>query len=175
MFWTILWTLRRPFADPSLTLRISSGLRLRASAQDSVWPSFFVILLFLSFWPWAKRRGRISSQSCHSEPPFLVILRHEVPKNLLSSSFFSLKPAIRDSSGDLPPRNDKKESFWASAKNLLLFFYNRNEFLRFAQDDASGDLPPRNDKKRSHPFASLRTALWGRAPQKVIDFLGTPH
>jgi hypothetical protein len=28
-----------------------------------------------------------------------------------------------------------------------LFFYNRNEFLRFAQDDALGDLPPRNDKK----------------------------
>jgi len=32
------------------------------------------------------------------------------------------------------------------------FFYNRNEFLRFAQDDASGDLPPRNDKK-GHSFA----------------------
>jgi len=32
-------------------------------------------------------------------------------------------------------------------KNPLRFFYNRNEFLRFAQDDASGDLPPRNDKK----------------------------
>jgi len=32
-----------------------------------------------------------------------------VPKNLISSSFFSLKPAIRDSSGDLPPRNDGKE------------------------------------------------------------------
>jgi len=31
-----------PFADPSH--------KLRASAQDSVWPSFFVILLFLSFW-----------------------------------------------------------------------------------------------------------------------------
>jgi len=30
------------FADPSETLRISSGLRLRALAQDSVCPSFIL-------------------------------------------------------------------------------------------------------------------------------------
>ena len=45
--------------------------------------------------------------------------------------------------------------------------------------DSSGDLPPRNDKKEETLRISLglrlRTALRGRAPQKVIDFLGTPR
>jgi len=57
-------------------------------------------------------------------PSYSVILRHEVPKNPLRSSFFSLKPAIRDSSGDLPPRNDKEGVILsvseAKGKNPLL-------------------------------------------------------
>jgi len=33
--------------------------------------------------------------------------------------FFSLKPAIRDSSGDLPPRNDrKKETLWLRLREM---------------------------------------------------------
>ena len=60
---------------------------------------------------------------------FSVILRHKVPKNLILSPNSFL---IRDSSGYLPPRNDKKE----------------------------GD-PSANTsgwQKRGHSFASLRTA-----------------
>jgi len=41
------------------------------------------------------------------------------------------------------------------------FFYNRNEFLSFAQDDASGDLPPRNDRKKESLWLRLRvTNKW---------------
>jgi len=38
----------------------------------------------------------------------ILTLREAKGKNLIRSSFFSLKPAIRDSSGRLAPQNDKE-------------------------------------------------------------------
>jgi hypothetical protein len=144
------------FCDPSLTLRISSGLRLRIMvtekesflhfAQDSVWPSFFVILLFLSFWPWAKRRGRISSQSCHSEgalateesPQETLRLRLRVTSKgvILSIFFFILSLLFL--------------SFWGCVSNRRIPSFHQTvfsirEFLRFGSGQrlsVSEESPP---------------------------------
>jgi len=112
-------------------------------------PPFSVILpfLFLSFWgsvsdrripsgdPSAKasgwqKRGTGWQRGCHSERPFILSFWASA-KNPIRSSFFSLKFAIKDSSGHFAPQNDKKGEQGDKEgvilrhevpKNLLLLF-----------------------------------------------------
>jgi len=93
-----------------------------------------------------KRKSFLTFFSCHSEarsaeesPPSC----HSEARSAEESPPFLL----RDSSGDLPPRNDKKGVILRlrqQPKNPL-----RSSFfsLKPAIRDSSGDLPPRNDKE----------------------------
>jgi len=90
-------------------------------AQDSV-----CHFLFCHSDPELKRRGRISSF-------------HQIGRVL-----------IRDSSGDLPPRNDRKGSLLRR-----LFAAPSHKLRASAQDIASWHLAPQNDRMRSRQLFSI--------------------
>jgi len=80
------------------------------------------------------------------------------------------------------PFADPSHKLRASAQDSIrVFFYSHSEPLLFVILSDSEESPQETLRLRlrvtekGHSFASLRTALRGRAPQKVNDFLGTPR
>jgi hypothetical protein len=132
--------------SPQETLRAKA---LRVTKKRSFWASFI-----LSFW------GSVSDRRI----PYLYYL-------------FSIKPVIRDSSGFYPLGMTKKGRRPFGLR--LRVTIKKVKVKKRVTEKASFWTERKRSEESPSLFSNwvplLRTALRGRAPQKVIDFLGTPH
>jgi hypothetical protein len=131
--------------SPQETLRAKA---LRVTKKRSFWASFI-----LSFW------GSVSDRRI----PYLYYL-------------YSIKPVIKIPRGFTPSEWQKRRRPFGLRLRVTI---RKVKVKKRVTEKASFWTERKRSEESPSLFSNwvtlLRTALRGRAPQKVIDFLGTPH
>jgi len=131
--------------SPQETLRAKA---LRVTKKRSFWASFI-----LSFW------GSVSDRRI----PYLYYL-------------YSIKPVIKIPRGFTPSEWQKRRRPFGLRLRVTI---KKVKVKKRVTEKASFWTERKRSEESPSLFSNwvplLRTALRGRAPQKVIDFLGTPH